>query len=61
MLLALAVSIVLSLFLARTIVQPLRAGRAAVRCGWGASARSKCRAWVSAATRSACWPAPFPT
>ena len=60
---ALIISILLSLFLARTIVQPLRLlVRAAVRVRLGrdrevvvpAPARTR-------ATRSACSPAPFPT
>lgn len=62
MLLVMAASAALSLFLARTIVTPLRLlARAAVRVKQGATARSRCRACRSAATRSASSPARYPT
>ena len=57
------ISILLSLFLARTIVQPLRmlGGAPLSACGWGASVKWWCRACPSGVTKSACSPAPFPT
>ena len=53
-----ALTLGLSLYLARTIVRPLR--MLGTGCGWGAAAKWWCRACPTAVTRLAPWPAPFP-